>query len=99
MSAADRVVTTGSQSTGCGTRYEELTADDQVHVACAPPLEDPWFEGDDDPDYNPICGCPRVPASSAGSALARTSGPRSRAQADPPEAQRVRSLVPTQVAA
>ncbi|MEU1668510.1 hypothetical protein ABZ547_34010 [Streptomyces sparsogenes] len=47
--------------TGCGTRYVDLTADGQVHVACAPPLGEPWFEGDDDPDYHPVCSCPRVP--------------------------------------
>ncbi|MFD5477738.1 alpha/beta hydrolase family protein [Streptomyces hawaiiensis] len=45
----------------CGTRYEDLTADGQVHVDYMPPLGEPWFEGDDDPDYNPICSCPRVP--------------------------------------
>ncbi|MFB7941761.1 hypothetical protein [Streptomyces sp. NPDC056049] len=61
MSAADRVVATWPQSTGCGTRHEELTADGQVHVDYAPPLGEPWFEGDDDPNYNPICDCPRVP--------------------------------------
>ncbi|MGC2998657.1 hypothetical protein ACPF8X_09805 [Streptomyces sp. G35A] len=60
MSAADRVAATWVQSTGCGTRYEELTADGQVHGDYAPPLGEPWFEGDDDPD-NPICSCPRVP--------------------------------------
>ncbi|MFJ7497937.1 hypothetical protein ACIQZB_44025 [Streptomyces sp. NPDC097727] len=61
MSAADHVVATWVQSTGCGTRYEELTTDGQVYVDYAPPLGEPWFEGDDDPDYNPICSCPRVP--------------------------------------
>ncbi|MFJ2170400.1 hypothetical protein [Streptomyces griseofuscus] len=50
------------QSTACGTRYETLTADGQVHVDYAPPLGEPYFEGDDDPDYNPICNCPRIPA-------------------------------------
>ncbi|MET9197130.1 hypothetical protein ABZX60_27995 [Streptomyces olivaceus] len=61
MSAADHVVATWVQSTGCGTRYEDLTVDGQVHVDYAPPLGEPYFEGDDDPDYNPICWCPRVP--------------------------------------
>lgn len=66
MSAADHVVaTTWVQSTGCGTRYEDLTADGQVHVDYAPPLGEPYFEGDDDPDYTPICWCPRVPKHSA----------------------------------
>ena len=61
MSADGPVIATWVQSTGCGTRYEELTADGQVHVDYAPPLGEPWFEGDDDPDHNPICSCPRVP--------------------------------------
>lgn len=33
----------------------------QVHANYAPPLGEPYFEGDDDPDYNPICSCPRAP--------------------------------------
>lgn len=61
MSAADHVIATWVKSTGCGTRYEELTADGQVHVDYTPPLGEPWFEGDDEPDYNPICDCPRLP--------------------------------------
>lgn len=61
MSAADHVVATWVQSTGCGTQYEDPTADGQVHVDYSPPLGEPYFEGDDDPDYNPICACPRVP--------------------------------------
>ncbi|PNG23537.1 hypothetical protein C1J00_03575 [Streptomyces cahuitamycinicus] len=48
-------------STGGGTRYEDLTADGEVHVDYRPPLGEPWFEGEDDPDHNPICHCPRVP--------------------------------------
>ncbi|MFF9002847.1 hypothetical protein ACF1GW_12435 [Streptomyces achromogenes] len=46
--------------TGCGTRYEDLTADGQIHVDYAPPLGEPWFEGDDDPGHTPICDCPRL---------------------------------------
>ncbi|MGM0361671.1 hypothetical protein ACNFRX_16880 [Streptomyces griseoaurantiacus] len=61
MSADGPVVATWVQSTACGTRYEDLTADGQVHVDYAPPLGEPWFEGDDDPDHNPICSCPRLP--------------------------------------
>lgn len=61
MSADGPVVATWVQSTGCGTRYEELPADGQVHVDYTPPLGEPWFEGDDDPDHKPICSCPRVP--------------------------------------
>ncbi|MFD8931285.1 hypothetical protein [Streptomyces mirabilis] len=37
MSAADHVIATWVESTGCGTRYEELTADGQVHVDYTPP--------------------------------------------------------------
>lgn len=47
MSADGPVVAPRVQSTGCGTRYEELTADGQVHVDYAPPLGEPFFEGDD----------------------------------------------------
>lgn len=61
MSAADHVIATWVTSTGCGTRYEDLAADGEVHVDYRPPLGEPWFEGEDDPDYNPICWCPRVP--------------------------------------
>ena len=61
MSAAAHVIATWAESTGCGTRYEELTADGQVHVDSTPPLGEPWFVGDDEPDYNPICDCPRLP--------------------------------------
>ncbi|MFF1546038.1 hypothetical protein [Streptomyces sp. NPDC058291] len=57
----DTVVAVWVESTWCGTRYETLTADGQVHVDGRPPLGEPWFEGDDDPDYNPICWCPRTP--------------------------------------
>lgn len=39
--------------TGCGTRYEDLTADVQVHVDYAPPIGEPWLQGKDDPDSNP----------------------------------------------
>lgn len=58
MSAADPVVATWVQATGCGTRYEELTADGQVHVDYAPPFGESYSEDDDD---NPICHCPRLP--------------------------------------
>lgn len=43
---------------GCGTRYE---VDGQVQVDYAPPLGGPCYEGDDEPDYTPICSCPRLP--------------------------------------
>ncbi|MGW2721134.1 hypothetical protein [Streptomyces sp. NPDC001492] len=56
----DTVVAVWVKSTWCGTRHEELTADGQVHVDYAPPLGEPYFEGEDDPDYNPICWCPRL---------------------------------------
>jgi hypothetical protein len=61
MGDPDTVVAVWVKSTWCGTRYEDLTADGQVHVDYTPPLGEPWFEGDDDPDYNPICWCPRLP--------------------------------------
>ncbi|MFF1280723.1 hypothetical protein [Streptomyces sp. NPDC058299] len=61
MSADGPVVAMWVQSTGCGTRYEELTDDGQVHVDYAPPLGEFWLEGDDVPDHNPICSYPRVP--------------------------------------
>ncbi|MEU6672484.1 hypothetical protein [Streptomyces sp. NPDC046727] len=54
-------VATWVQATGGGTCYETLTADGQVHVDYAPPLGEPYSEGDD-PDCNPICNCPRLPA-------------------------------------
>ncbi|MDQ0904603.1 hypothetical protein QFZ22_000588 [Streptomyces canus] len=57
----DTVIAVWVESTWCGTRFETLTADGQVHVDGRPPLGEPWFEGEDDPDYNPICGCPRLP--------------------------------------
>ncbi|MFD7391352.1 hypothetical protein ACFV46_23115 [Streptomyces sp. NPDC059852] len=43
-------------------RHETLTADGQVHVDGRPTLGEPWFEGEDAPDYNPICHCPRLEA-------------------------------------
>ncbi|MGK5629160.1 hypothetical protein [Streptomyces sp. URMC 123] len=61
MSAADRIVATWTQATGCGTCHELLAADGKVHADYSPPLGEPWFEGDDDPDYNPICSCLRLP--------------------------------------
>ncbi|TJZ95309.1 hypothetical protein [Actinacidiphila oryziradicis] len=57
----DQVVAQWVESTGCGTRYETLTADGQVHVQVAPPWGEARFEGDGDPDYNPVCCCPRAP--------------------------------------
>ncbi|AQU69718.1 hypothetical protein BBN63_29525 [Streptomyces niveus] len=45
------------RATGCGTRYEELTADGQGHVDYALPFGESYSEGDD----NPICHCPRLP--------------------------------------
>ncbi|MEU6511255.1 hypothetical protein [Streptomyces sp. NPDC046942] len=55
------MVATWVEPTACGTRHETLTADGQVHVNYTPPLGEPYFEGDADPDYN-ICNCPRLPA-------------------------------------
>ncbi|MEV7082381.1 hypothetical protein AB0N88_28210 [Streptomyces sp. NPDC093516] len=57
----DTVIAMWTESTWCGTRHETLTADGQVHVDGRPPLGEPWLEGEDDPDYNPICHCPRLP--------------------------------------
>ncbi|MCX4460214.1 hypothetical protein OOK58_56810 [Streptomyces sp. NBC_01728] len=51
------------ESTGCGARFETLTADGQLHVDGRPPIVEPRFEGEDAPDCNPICGCPRVPST------------------------------------
>lgn len=61
MSSEDAVVATWTESTGCGTRFERLTADGRLHVSFRPPFGEPWFEGDDDPDYNPVCNCPSTP--------------------------------------
>lgn len=33
----------------------------EVHVDHRPPLGEPYSEGDDDPDCNLICWCPRIP--------------------------------------
>ncbi|WP_405444562.1 hypothetical protein OG350_00770 [Streptomyces achromogenes] len=60
MSAADRVVASWVETTGCGTRYEDLTADGQVHVDYTPLLGEPWFEVRTTPGYKPVCGCPRL---------------------------------------
>ncbi|MFF7976905.1 hypothetical protein [Streptomyces sp. NPDC007905] len=45
----DLVVATWVEPTAYGTRYETLTADGQVHIDNAPPLGEPYFEGEDDP--------------------------------------------------
>lgn len=47
--------------TGCGTRTEMLTDYGQVHIHVRPPLGETEFEGEDDPDHNPVCNCPRSP--------------------------------------
>lgn len=47
----------------CGARYETLHADGQVHVDVQPPIGEPEFDGQDDPDHNPVCNCPRAPRS------------------------------------
>jgi hypothetical protein len=52
------------------TRFETLTDDGQVHVDVRPPISEPEFDADIDPDYNPVCGCPGPRAPGAGSALA-----------------------------
>jgi hypothetical protein len=54
----DTVIAVWVESTWCGTRFDALTADGQVHADGRPPLGEPSFEGEDAPDYNPICGCP-----------------------------------------
>jgi hypothetical protein len=59
--SAERTVAVWTTVTGGGTRIERLTADGQVHGDGRPPLGEPWFEGDDDPDWNPVCDCPRAP--------------------------------------
>ncbi|MEU0528484.1 hypothetical protein [Streptomyces niveus] len=41
------MVATWVQATGCGTRYEELTADGQVHVDYAFPFGESYSGGDD----------------------------------------------------
>ncbi|MEV6808960.1 hypothetical protein [Streptomyces sp. NPDC051132] len=41
MSADDQMVASWVEVTGCGTRYEDLTADGQVHVGYTPPLGEP----------------------------------------------------------
>lgn len=59
--APDTVVAVWVELTCCGTRCEMLTADGQVHVDGRPPLGEPrYYEGEDDPDHNPICHCPRT---------------------------------------
>lgn len=59
--SAGRTVAVWTPVTGCGTRIETLTDDGQVHVQAYPPLGEPEFDGDDDPDFNPVCNCPRAP--------------------------------------
>jgi hypothetical protein len=59
--SADRTVAVWTSVTGCGTRTETLTDDGQVHVDVIPPFGETEFAGDDDPDYNPVCNCPRAP--------------------------------------
>ncbi|MFD9044594.1 hypothetical protein [Streptomyces bottropensis] len=57
----DTVIAVWTESTWCGTRHE--TADGQVHVDGRPPIGEPrYYEGEDDPGFNPICHCPRTPA-------------------------------------
>lgn len=60
---ADAVIATWVTSTDCGARYETLHADGQVHVDVQPPIGEPEFDGQDDPDHNPVCNCPRAPRS------------------------------------
>ncbi|MEU5200369.1 hypothetical protein AB0G86_41075 [Streptomyces scabiei] len=50
------------ESTWCGIWFETLTADGQVHIDGRPPIGEPrYYEGEDDPDFNPVCHCPRTP--------------------------------------
>ncbi|MFF5279639.1 hypothetical protein [Streptomyces sp. NPDC000133] len=55
---ADAVIATWVTATDCGARYETLHADGQVHVDVQPPIGEPEFDGQDDPDHNPVCNCP-----------------------------------------
>lgn len=56
---ADAVFAVWVESTWCGTRFETLTADGQVHLR--PPIGEPrYYDGEDDPDFTPICHCPHV---------------------------------------
>ncbi|MEU3188683.1 hypothetical protein ABZ707_31470 [Streptomyces sp. NPDC006923] len=62
MSAADEVVVaTWSEHSEIGHHYEDLLADGSVIAWTEPPFGETLYPGDDDPDYNPICSCPRLP--------------------------------------
>ncbi|MFF2927203.1 hypothetical protein ACFVTP_33165 [Streptomyces celluloflavus] len=62
MSAADEVVVaTWSEHSEISHRYEDLLADGRVIAWTEPPFGEGLIPGDDDPDYNPVCNCPRAP--------------------------------------
>ena len=62
MSAADdAVVATWSEHSETGHHYEDLLDDGRVISWTEPPFGETLHPGDDDPDYNPICHCPRLP--------------------------------------
>ncbi|MYY85527.1 MULTISPECIES: hypothetical protein [unclassified Streptomyces] len=62
MSAADEVVVaTWSEHSETGHHYEDLLADGRVIAWTEPPFGESLYPGDDDPDYNPVCHCPRTP--------------------------------------
>ena len=62
MSAADEVgAATWSEHSGAGHRYEHLLADGSIITWTEPPFGESLRPGDDDPDYNAICSCPRLP--------------------------------------
>ncbi|MFF7780463.1 hypothetical protein ACFZCG_39390 [Streptomyces tanashiensis] len=53
-----------STSSATGRRYEALLDDGTVEAWTELPLgESLYAAGDDDPDHNPICGCPLLPTS------------------------------------
>jgi hypothetical protein len=59
----DAVVAVWVELTSCGTRFEMVTADGQLHGDYRPPVGEYRFQGEDDPVYNPICQCPYVPSA------------------------------------
>ncbi|KUN16248.1 MULTISPECIES: hypothetical protein [Streptomyces] len=55
------VVAVWHTASAIGRRFEKLLADGTVYVWTEPPIGETYYPGEDAPDYNPICHCPRTP--------------------------------------
>jgi hypothetical protein len=55
------VVTVRTEHSAIGHHHEELLADVEVLAWTEPPFGETLHPGEDDPDHNPICWCPRTP--------------------------------------